>query len=164
MVGALTTALCASATLTSNDIVRMSKAGVSDDAIIQTILSTGSNFPLTAQDFDALKRDGVSERVLATMQADRPAAPSSAQPARPTAPVIREPSGRDYVGVPSDQQIVRALPVAPPAYYYQAPPPPPYYYSPYYYSPYYSPAPDYYYYRAPVSFHFGYGGGRYYRR
>ena len=63
VLGALVTAFGATVTLTSNDIVRMSKAGISDDAIIQTIQSTGSNFQLTAQDVESLKRDGVSDRV-----------------------------------------------------------------------------------------------------
>ena len=152
VVGALATALCAPVTLTNNDIVKMSKAGVSDDAIIQTIQSTGSSFRLTAQDVESLKRDGVNDRVVAAMQAIRPAAPSSTQPSEPAAPVIPEPSGRGYTGGLSDQQVVRALPVAPPAYYYAAPPPPTYY-------PYYSPAPGYYY-GPPVRFYFGYGGGR----
>ena len=152
VVGALAAALCATVTLTSNDIVKMSKAGVSDDVIIQTVQSTGSNFRLTAQDVEALKRSGVSDRVVVAMLSAHPAAPPSAQPSGPTAPVIREPGGPDYAGMPSNQQVVRALPVAPPAYY-QAPPPPPYYYDPYYY-----PSPGYYY-GAPVGVYFGYGGG-----
>ncbi|OHE79488.1 MAG: hypothetical protein A2107_05730 [Verrucomicrobia bacterium GWF2_62_7] len=61
--------------------------------------------------------------------------------------MIREPSGRDYVGGLSDQQIVRALPVSPPVYY-QAPPSTTYYYYP-------SPG---YCYGPPVRFYFGYGG------
>lgn len=149
--GVLATALGATVTLTSNDIVRMSKAGINDDAIIQTIQSTGSSFHLTAQDVESLKRDGVSDRVVTTMQATRPPAPSSAAPAEPATPVIRVPSGRDYVGGLNDQQIVRALPVAPPVYY-QAPPSTTYYYYPYYYPP-----PSYYC-GPPVRFYFGYGG------
>ncbi|MCX6897226.1 MAG: hypothetical protein NT105_00870 [Verrucomicrobia bacterium] len=154
MLGMLVTALGATVTLTSNDIVRMSKAGISDDAIIQTIQSTGSIFHLTAQDVESLKRDGVSDRIVTAMQAAHPAAPSSTAPAEPAAPAIREPSGRDYVGGLSDQQIVRALPVAPPVYY-QAPPSTTYYYYPYY--PYYYPSPGYCY-GPPVRFYFGYGG------
>jgi len=157
VVGALATALCATVTLTSNDIVKMSKAGVSDDVIIQTVQSTGSNFRLTAQDVEALKRSGVSDRVVVAMLAAHPAAPPSAQPSGPTAPVIREPGGPDYAGVPSDQQVVRALPVAPPTYY-QAPPPAPYYY----YDPYYNPSPGYYY-GPPVGVYFGYGGWHHHR-
>ncbi|MFA6564834.1 MAG: hypothetical protein WCV00_23210 [Verrucomicrobiia bacterium] len=151
VAGALAAALGATVALTSNDIVRMSKAGISDDAIIQTIQSTGSSFYLTAQDVESLKRDGVSDRIVTTMQATRPPAPSSAAPAEPAVPAVRVPSGRDYVGGLSDQQIVRALPVAPPVYY--APPPP----TTYYYYPYYYPPPSYYC-GPPVRFYFGYGG------
>ncbi|MBI5683688.1 MAG: hypothetical protein HZC54_01275 [Verrucomicrobia bacterium] len=131
----------------------MSKAGISDDVIIQTIQSTGSKFQLTAQDVESLKRDGVSEGVLAAMQANRPAAPYSAKPSEPAAPVVRESGGRDYVGGLSDQQVVRALPVAPQVYYYTPPPPAVYYY----------PAPVYYY-NPPVRFFFGFGGGHHHHR
>ena len=67
--GALTTAVYAAVTLTIGDVVKMSKAGVSDDVIIQTVQSSGSVFQLTAQDVEALKRSGVSDRVVAVMQA-----------------------------------------------------------------------------------------------
>ncbi len=151
VAGALATALGATVALTSNDIVRMSKAGINDDAIIQTIQSTGSSFHLTAQDGESLKRDGVSDRVVTTMQATHMSAPPSAAPAEPTVPAVRVPSGRDYVGGLSDQQIVRALPVAPPVYYAPSPP------TTYYYYPYYYPPPPYYC-GPPVRFYFGYGG------
>ena len=151
LAGALATALGATVTLTSSDIVRMSKAGLSDDVIIQTIQSTGSNFHLTAEDVESIKRDGVSDHLVAAMQTTRPTAPSSAAPA---VPVVREPSGRDYVGGLVDQPVVRALPVAPPVYY-EVPPTTIYYYS----YPCYYPAPRYYC-GSPVRFYFGYGGGR----
>ncbi|MCX6911056.1 MAG: hypothetical protein NTY01_23855 [Verrucomicrobia bacterium] len=154
LAGALAAALGATVTLTSSDIVKMSKAGISDDVIIQTIQSTGSNFHLTAEDVESIKRDGVSDRLVAAMQTARPAAPSAATPVAPPVPVVREPSGRDYVGGLVDQPIVRALPVAPPVYY-EAPPTTIYYYS----YPCYYPAPRYYC-GPPVRFYFGYGGGR----
>ena len=174
LVGALATVLGATVTLTGSDIVKMSKAGISDEVIIQTIQSTGSNFHLTAQDVESFRRNGVSDRVLAAMRPPRPAAPYSAQPGEPTPPEFREPGGHDYIGGLSDQQVVRALPVAPPAYYqvplpppyYQVPLPPPYYQAPpsapYYSYPYYYPSPGYYD-APPVGVYFGYGGWHHHR-
>lgn len=153
LAGALATALGAAVMLTSGDIVRMSKAGISDDVIIQTIQSTGSSFQLAAQDLESLKRDGVSDRVVAAMQAPAPTAPPSVKPAEPAPLVTGATSGREYVGGLADQQIVRALPAEPPVYY--AAPPPSVYYYPY---PYYYPPPPRYYYGPPVRFYFGYGG------
>ena len=153
-MGALATALCATVMLTTSDIVRMSKAGISDDVIVQTIQSTGSKFLLAGQDIESLKRDGVSDRVVAAMQVSGPAARPPAKPAEPAPSVVRAPSGRDYVGGVTEQPIVRALPVAPPVYYETAPPPVYYYSYPYYYSP-----PPYYC-GPPVRFYFGYGHSR----
>lgn len=159
LAGALATALGAVVTLTSGDIVRMSKAGISDDVIVQTIQSTGSNFQLAAQDIESLKRDGVSDRVVAAMQGPAPTAPPSVKPAEPPPLVTNTTSGREYVGGLADQQIVRALPAEPPVYY--AAPPPTVYYYPY---PYYYPPPPRYYYGPPVRFYFGYGGWHYRHR
>ena len=131
----------------------MSKAGISDDVIIQSVQSSGSSFQLNAGDIESLKRDGVSDRVVAAMQAPAAPTPSSPKPAEPAAPVVRAPSGRDYVGGGVEQPIVRALPVAPPVYYV-APVTTVYYY-PY---PYYCPPA--YYGGPPVRFYFSYGHGR----
>lgn len=158
LAATLTTAVGATITLTSSDVVRMSKAGISDEVIIQTLQSTGSKFLLTEQDVESLKRDGLGDRVLAAMQGNGPATPSPAAPAEPAPPVVREPSGRDYVGGQVEQPVVRALPVAPPVYY-QAPPTTVYYYT----YPYYYPPPRYYC-GPPVRFYFGYGGGYHHRR
>ena len=156
--GALATAVYAAVTLTIGDVVKMSQAGVSDDVIIQTVQSSGSVFQLRPQDVEALKRSGVSDRVVATMQGQPRAAMPAPQPiqgANPGAgPVVQTPSGRDYVGG-MNEQVVRALPADPPVYAYPAPPPVNYYYPAYPY--YYGPGP--YYYGPGVGFYFGYGGG-----
>ena len=62
-------ALCASAaTLTSEDVIKMTQARLGDDVIIQTIKTTGSQFYLTPQEIKRLKARGVSSRVVAVMQ------------------------------------------------------------------------------------------------
>ena len=154
--GALTTAVYAAVTLTIGDVVKMSKAGVSDDVIIQTVQSSGSVFQLTAQDVDALKRSGVSDRVMAVMQARPQAAAPAPKPVENAGAVVHTPSGRDYVGG-VNEPVVRALPADPPVYTYPAPPPVTYYYPAYPYPYYYAPGP--YYYGPGVGFYFGYGGG-----
>lgn len=151
---ALAAAMTASAaTITGEDVIKMRRASVSDDVIIQTIESSGSVFYLSAQDVEALKREGVSERVIGVMQQKRgePAKPKAEgatayekAPATP-APASQEPVVRA-------EQVVRAYPAYPapaPAYYY-APPPVTYYYGPaYHYDPWYP----------PVSFSFGFYRG-----
>ena len=47
-----------------SDIIVLSKAGVSDDAIIDKIAKTGSIFNLSVEEVEALKREGVSNRVV----------------------------------------------------------------------------------------------------
>jgi hypothetical protein len=50
--------------LSTQDIVRMTQAGISDDKIISTIQSTGSVFYLSASDMQKLEDSGVSKRVI----------------------------------------------------------------------------------------------------
>lgn len=153
--GMLATAVYAAATVTIADVIKMSEAGVNDAVIIQTLQSSGTVFQLKPQDVEALKRSGVSDRVVAAMQGrPQPVAPAPVPgPVQNNTPVVHEPSGRDYVGGVSEP-VVRALPPDPPVYTYVAPPPTGYYYYPgypYYYGPY----P--YYYGPRVGFYFGYG-------
>jgi hypothetical protein len=154
----LAAAMTASAaTLTGEDVIKMRRAGVSDDVIIQTIESSGSVFYLSAQDVEALKREGVSERVIGVMQQKR------AEPAKPklegattyekAAPASAPPKQETVVRA---EQVVRAYPVYPAttSVYYYAPPPVTYYYGPaYYYDPWYP----------PVSFSFGFYRGHHHR-
>ncbi|MBI5395211.1 MAG: hypothetical protein HZA91_07955 [Verrucomicrobia bacterium] len=141
------------ATVTGEDVIKMKRAGVSDEVIIQTIESSNSNFYLSAQDVEALKREGVTERVIGVMQQKRdvPAKPK-AEGATTYEKAATTPAPPKQETVVRAEQVVRAYPVYPqpaPAYYYP-PPPPTYYYRPaYYYDPWYP----------PVSFSFGYYGG-----
>ena len=170
---AMVAAISVSATtITGEDVVKMHRAGVSDDVVIQTIESSGSMFYLSQQDTEALKREGVSERVIAVMQKKRGTPPPAQSPAPTNAgqaiavpfppQAVAPTNGEKTVADPAPpaeqatvraQEVVRAIPVYPApvtTYYYYPPPPVPYYYGArYYYDPWYP----------PVSFSFGFYGG-----
>jgi hypothetical protein len=55
--------------LTMQQIVDWTKQGVSSDEIIYRIKSANPKYSLTADDIDYLERQGVSQRVIETMQA-----------------------------------------------------------------------------------------------
>ena len=55
--------------LSYNDIKQMSKAGVSDETIIQQIKATNSRFNLSSADISDLKNSGVSQSVIDAMNA-----------------------------------------------------------------------------------------------
>lgn len=57
--------------LTMQQIVDWTKQGVSSDEIISRIKSANPKYSLTADDIGYLKRQGVSQRVIETMQAYR---------------------------------------------------------------------------------------------
>jgi len=47
-----------------SDVIILSKAGVSDTVIIEKIRKTGSVFDLSVEEIEALRREGVSRRVI----------------------------------------------------------------------------------------------------
>ena len=99
--------------VTIPDVINMTRAGVSEDVIVNHIHNHGLVAPLRADDLITLQQQGVSSRVVQAMQAPPPAAVGAAQP----------------VLVPA--------PYPPPGYWG----PPPYAYPyPYYYRPYPRPA------------------------
>lgn len=57
------------AQLTMQQIVDLTKQGVSSDEIIAKIKAANSKYALTADDLDYLQKQGVSQRVIETMQA-----------------------------------------------------------------------------------------------
>ncbi len=59
----------ASSQLTMQQVVDLTKQGVSSDEIIAKIKAANSKYSLTADDIDYLKKQGVSQRVIETMQA-----------------------------------------------------------------------------------------------
>ncbi len=65
---ALTSTICmAQQALTNDAIIKMSKAGLSDDLILQTINSQPVNFSTSATDLVSLKQAGLSDRVIGAM-------------------------------------------------------------------------------------------------
>jgi hypothetical protein len=59
----------ASNQVTMQQIVDWTKQGVSSDEIISRIKAVNPKYSLTMEDIDYLKRQGVSQRVIETMQA-----------------------------------------------------------------------------------------------
>jgi uncharacterized protein YcfJ len=62
------------------DVITMVKDGHSDQVIINQIRTTHSTFQLAVSDLNLLKANGVSEVVIAEMQAARPAPPAPRKP------------------------------------------------------------------------------------
>ncbi|MCX6900266.1 MAG: hypothetical protein NT105_16405 [Verrucomicrobia bacterium] len=182
LFGCVAVAYAATA-LTINDVIKMSKAGLSDDVIIQTLLSSKSVFQLTPQDTETLIRNGVSDHVIVAMTVKGPVPSRPTNPTQSMAPSVPRPIVSDYVGADNQPNLSssttpaqNAAPFvaqpsssdyysgtvnesvvralpASPQAYYYATPPPAYYYDPYYY------APGPYYYSGPsVGFYFGRGG------
>lgn len=100
------------------DVIGLAQAGHSDTVIINQIRSTRSSFTLVPSDLDMLKNAGVSQRVIAEMQAARPAPSPARVVVRETAPIV-------YESAPPPAVIVRPAPV-----YVVGPPRP--HYGPYY--------------------------------
>jgi len=72
------------------DVIGLAQGGHNDQVIINQIRNTRSSFDLTASDLDMLKNAGVSPRVIAEMQASRPALAPARVVVRETAPVVYE--------------------------------------------------------------------------
>lgn len=88
------------------DVIHMAQQGHDDQVIINQIRTTGSSFQLAASDLDYLKNNGVSDRVIAEMQAARGVSPL----------------GTRVVGPPSTTTVIYEQPVYPsPIYVRPAP-------------------------------------------
>jgi len=57
--------------VTMQQVVNWTKEGLSGDEIISRIKAANSSYSLTADDLDYLKKQGVSQRVIETMQASK---------------------------------------------------------------------------------------------
>lgn len=82
-------------TLTVQDIVKMSKAGLDDEVIVQQIKKNGQAFDLTTDQLIELKSNSVSNRVIQVMQD-----PLKAD--IPSAPAITKNSSGDDSGLPAE--------------------------------------------------------------
>ena len=78
--------------VTPNDVIAMTRAGVNEELILNHIRAHGMAAPLQPQDLIALQQQGISPRVIATMQACPPQPP-------PAQPVVVEQPAPVVVGV-----------------------------------------------------------------
>lgn len=85
---ALCPLLHAQQTLTNDSVIKLAKAGLSDDLIISTINASPSTFSTSADSLIDLKKAGVSDKVIAAIvQKNAEPAPATAQPPAPSAPL-----------------------------------------------------------------------------
>ncbi len=159
-----------------DDVLKLSRAQVSEDVIVNYVQNSGTVYNLAPKDILYLRNEGMSDRVInamleqrrkladtSTQSAPVPAAPAvtSAPPPSPPAdanaqattpaPVYVQPPPPDP---PASSVYVIPYPAARAAYYGYAAP----YYYPYYYGgPHYRP----YCYGPSISFGFRFGGGHY---
>lgn len=82
--------------LTDDSIIKMTKAGLNENIIVQTINSQPVKFSTTADDLIKLKQAGVSDRVLAAMLGKAESPTSTASTASSASGL---PAGVDEVGV-----------------------------------------------------------------
>jgi hypothetical protein len=93
-------AVAAQQALNNDSIIKMTKAGLSDDLIVTTVNSQPGTYDTSADGLIALKTAGVSDKVVAAIVAkgSAPAAPAMAPPT-PVAAASLRPPGIDDVGV-----------------------------------------------------------------
>ena len=78
LIAALSSVAGAQQPLTNESIQKMAKAGLGDDVIVSMIQSQPGNYDLNPETLVSLKKDGLSDKVLAAMAAKN-AAPSAAK-------------------------------------------------------------------------------------
>jgi hypothetical protein len=107
--------------VTDNDLVQMTRAGISEDVIISTMRSRGTRIDLSPQSLIALRQQGVSDRVV--MAAQQMGAGSGYAPGAPAygPTVVSE--------IPPPPAVIVEPAYRPYPYYYY---PRPYYYGHYY--------------------------------
>jgi len=98
--------------LNNDSIIKMVKAGVSDDLIVSTINASPGTYDITADGIIALKAAGTSDKVVAAIVA------KAVAPVQPAQPVVSPPPPMS-----APAPAVTPTPVQPAA---QAPPPPPF--------------------------------------
>src|SRR5689334_5896205 len=99
---ALVAAFCYAQSMLNNDaIVKMVKAGLSEDIVVSTIKAQPGQYATSADDLIALKKAGISDKIISAM-IDKGSAPAanplvaaaaaSAPPSAPVAPVVGTPA------------------------------------------------------------------------
>lgn len=104
----ITLTALAQSTLSNDSIVKMVQAGLGEDIVINTIKTQPGNYSATADDLIALKKAGVSDRIIAAMISTGPApapvpAPAAA-PAPPPPPPL-PPVVTETTDLPKDMEI-----------------------------------------------------------
>jgi hypothetical protein len=84
--------------LTDDSIIKMTKAGLDNDLIVQSVNSQPGRFATSADDLIQLKQAGVSDKVLATMISKGTEVAPSVAPAI-ASPISSVPPGIDEIGV-----------------------------------------------------------------
>jgi hypothetical protein len=92
----------AQSTLNNDAIIKMVKAGLSEDLVVTTIKAQPGKYSTTTDDLIALKKAGVSDKVVAAMMMAGTSAPAGAAPAAaPAAP----PPAAEPGDLPKDVEI-----------------------------------------------------------
>ncbi len=89
--------LLAAQALNNNSVIKMVRAGLSDDVIVATINANAGSYDTSPDALIALKQAGVSDKVIAAI-VGRGAGSASAAPAPPPPPPPPLPAGVDQVG------------------------------------------------------------------
>ena len=102
-LAAIFTILCLAATaqqaLNNDSVIKMTKAGLSDDLIVTTVNSQAGAYDTSADGLIALKSAGVSDKVVAAIVAKGSAPAAPPPPPPPPADASGRPAGIDDVGV-----------------------------------------------------------------
>src|SRR5262245_26747944 len=96
LLAASSAALFAQETLTNQSVVEMVKAGLSERVIIAKIRTSPTNFDTSTDALIALKKNGVSEKVIETIMSPTAAAAPVAPPAAPSGSVAAAPPAAGY--------------------------------------------------------------------
>lgn len=74
--------------VTPGDVIQMTRAGVNEELILNNIRAHGMAVALQPQDLIVLQQQGISPRVIATMQACPPQAPQPVVVEQPAPPPV----------------------------------------------------------------------------
>jgi len=96
---ALCPLMLAQQAMNNDAVVKLVKAGLSDDLIVSTINGSAGTYDTSADALIALKTAGAGDKVIAAILAKSSAAPASAPPPAPAASASGLPAGIDEVGV-----------------------------------------------------------------
>ena len=88
----------AQATLTNDSIVKMAKAGLGEEILLSTVNAQPGNYSTATDDLIALKKAGISDKVIAAMIA-KSSAPSATAPAATSAPAAPAASATPGAGL-----------------------------------------------------------------